>query len=139
MLEDRVTTFLRRYIPAARVCDLLIAVAAFHFALAPTLPYSALAATVALTIAAGIAYMGSARGMRSSEELEFTGLRSAFAYQVSGRATSKRFIVLAAAAALVWVYTGTSTPSAILAFFTFPMLGIYNSVTARYPAYKEGS
>ena len=139
MIEDRITTFLRRYIPVAVVCDLLIALTAFRFAWPATLPYSALAVTMALTIAAGIAYMGSARGMRSTEGLGFSGLRSAFAYQVSGRATSKRFVLLSAAVALVWVHTGTSTPSAVLAFFTFPMLGIYNSVTARYPADKHRS
>ena len=116
------------------LADLTIAVAAFKLDWPDAPIYLLLALTIAASIASAIFYMGSVRGVRSAEALGFNRLRDAYVYQLSGSATSKPVIALLAAASIVWAYAGGSTAPALLALFNIPLIGIYRSVTAKYPA-----
>ena len=133
MLEDRTTRLLKRWIPVVVLVNLSVAAAAFKLHWPATPIYVMLALTIAGSIVAAVLYLGSVRGVQSAQALGFRRTRDAAFYGMSGRTTSFTPIFLFAASAVVWAYAGASTAPAILAFFTIPLIGIYQAATARYP------
>ncbi|WP_294122544.1 hypothetical protein [Sphingomonas sp.] len=140
MLEDRTTRLLARWIPVAVLANLSVALVAYflHWPDAPV--YLLMALTVAATIIAAIAFLGSVRGVRSSEALGFKRMRDALSYEISSRGIRPTAILLMISVVAVSLFCRlTDTASGLLAFFSFPLAGIYQAVTTRYPADRNGN
>lgn len=91
--------------------------------------------TLVVTVIAGIAYLGSIRGIQSVQDSGFRNYNSWLLYSLNGRGVRASGFALPIATLIVAIYTGfVGTPSGKLAFFTFPLAGIYQALTRRYPA-----
>jgi len=133
MLEDGITRMLERWIPIAVFANLLAALAAsfFHWPDGPV--YVLLGVTVLASIVAAVSFIGSVRGVRSAEDLGFRRRRDWHSYYMSYRGVRPLVKVLILAAFGVFLLAGMGTPPSMLAFFSLPLVGIFQAVTRVYP------
>lgn len=115
--------------------NLLVALAAYYLDWPDGPVYLLLAFTVVATIVAAVLFLGSVRGVRSTEALGFQRLRDALIYEATARGVRPAALLLMFAVVVVAIITRlTETASGLLAFFSFPLAGIFQAVTTRYPA-----
>ena len=135
MLEDRTTKWLGRWLPIFVNANLSIALAAYYFDWPESPIYLLLALTLLATIVAAILFLGSVRGVRSEEDLGFQRFRDALAYRATSRGVRPTAVLLLFAVVLVAIITRLNeTASGLLAVSTFPLAGLFQAVTTRYPA-----